>query len=365
MNKAESTAPSKSPHFRLQHREVDKMSTVSKTQRRISRDWPHWPPVFPPSSLPVDPLFSCFAHSPACRDGGGSLVAARRRTRRGRQPPAFRRVPDARAGRSARVDAPGGGRGWAPGYLSRFRTLALPEPSPRSGTPAPTARARAALPWKRRGRRGGARGGLSGSRAPAHARALRSPWRWAPERGLRPCATQDVEAQLGKPVTAPGPQLPRAATREGSGGGVEPSSVGLRAELRRWVGGWTVAAALWGLSPWAAASPGGRPSRSPGAGPRTAAGRADAGWQPGARAAQRGAAPGAATPQRRRRPEPDFFVRLHCGMWRPGPEWGPRGGGSALGDGGIFEGLRRRSCKIPRECWHNQIAVKMKPSHLK
>lgn len=239
---------------------------------------------------------------------------------------------------------------------------------PRSGKPAPTARARAALPWKRRGRRGGVWGGLSGSRDPAHARAFRSPCLWAPAPGLRPCARQDVEAQLGKPVTAPGPQLPRAATREGSEGsgwGVEPSSVGLRAELRRGAGGWTVAAALWGLPPWAATSPGGRPSRSLGASPRTAAGGADAGWQPGAWAAWRGAAPGAATPQWRRRPEPGLFVRLHCGMWRPGPEWGPRGGGSALADGGIFEGLRRRSCRIPREYWHNQINVKMKPSHLK
>lgn len=167
-------------------------------------------------------------------------MAGCRRTRRGPAAPSL--TPRSR--RSRGQERAGGRAGrWA--RVGAGAPLSLP----RSETSAPTARERAALPWKRRGRRGGAWGGLSGSRDPAHARAFRKPCLWAAAPGLRPCARQDVEAELGKPVTAPGSQLPRAATREGSGGGVEPSSVGLRAELRRGAGGWTVAAALWGLPP--------------------------------------------------------------------------------------------------------------------
>ncbi|KAJ8781381.1 hypothetical protein J1605_011365 [Eschrichtius robustus] len=81
--------------------------------------------VFPPSSLPVDPLFSCFAHSPACRDGGGSLVAARRRTRRG---PAAARLPP--RSRRSRGQERAGGRAGRRARVGAGAPLSLPHPGP-------------------------------------------------------------------------------------------------------------------------------------------------------------------------------------------------------------------------------------------
>lgn len=223
---------------------------------------------------------------------------------------------------------------------------------PRALAALPTRRrTRAALPWKRRGLRCGARGGFSGSRAPAHARAPLSPSRWAPARGLRLCARQDVEAQLGKPVTAPGLQRQRVSHTRGLALGRKAS---LREPPRR------VPALVRELErPCRALGPTsvgcGEPRR-----PTLHAPRAPAPAVPrtvqtpgGSRASGTRSAelPGSRHPRRGAAGQgPGLFQRLYCGILRSGPEWGPIGGGSTLGDGGIIEGLRLQSCKMPREC---------------
>lgn len=106
--------------------------------------------------------------------------------------------------------------------------------------------------------RGGARGGLSGSRCrssrPAHARALRMR-SLGPGPGSRWCARQDAEAQLGTPVTARAPAARGVPPAKGSVRETDPLSVGPPRRIRASAGGGVLHAAPWGLPPPIAGAP--------------------------------------------------------------------------------------------------------------
>lgn len=163
----------------------------------------------------------------------------------------------------------------------------------------------------------GSRAPAAAARAPAHAatsqRSVVGPQSRVPSVGK----AKDAEAQLGKPVTATGPQLPWVPHTRGLGGGKRS----LSPAPNPYPG---PAAALWGLPPRAAAGPeaAGSPgtgrlsprSGSPGSGPRIAAAVQMPGKQPDALPELP-----AATPQRRGGEDQASSCAYTVGILRPGP----------------------------------------------
>lgn len=268
--------------------------------------------------------FSPFAHSPARRTGEGAASARFYRRMKAQQ--------QAPVSSSLRYGRPAGAR--RTGHRGPFQAQLAPLQDSRrlphwSQEHAPGCRRNAGKAGRHVGRALWLRRRQLTSRQTLGRLGAPS---LGPSSGFRLCTRQDVEAQLGKPVTAPS-----CPTREVSMGEAEPLSVGPPAsnfDSGPATGPYPLRSGaclfVLQLAPEATGRPEpGRlssPSRYPCSGPRTVPGGADA-REAGSLASRR-SSPRSRHPAAARWQEPGP-LRLYCRMLRPGPESGARGGESS------------------------------------